>query len=344
MKAWVLHGPRDLRMENRPSPSASPGSVVIRVTRAGICGSDMHYYAEGRAGAFVMKMPFVLGHEFAGEIVEKGNGVTGLDRGDRVAVEPAIPCRTCGLCRRGRYNLCASIRMFGSASAIPHLDGGFQEYVQAPASSCHKLPGSVNDEIGALLEPLAVATHAIARSGGVAGQRVQDTGAGTIGHCVLEIARALGAPRIVVSDPDPFTRRFALEHGADGAVDPLAADAEARLMQHVPEGFDVVFEASGSPRALEQAIRVCARGASIVQVGTLPLECSLPAGLVLSKEIALLGSFRYVNAFEKVLDLLAGERISVRHIVTNVLPLDDLQTAMETAAGAGDVLKVQVRM
>jgi L-idonate 5-dehydrogenase len=343
MKAWVLHGSRDLRLESRPRPAASPGSVVIRVSRAGICGSDLHYYRDGRVGSFALKMPFVLGHELAGEVVEQGPGVSGLSTGDRVAVDPTIPCRLCEQCRRGRSNLCTKIRVLGSASSLPHLDGAFQEYVAVPASSCHKLPECVDDAMGALLEPLAVAAHALDRAGGVAGLRVLVTGAGAIGHCVLIVARALGAARIVVSDPDPFARTFAVEHGADDAVDPSAPGADARLAEQSAAGFDLAFEASGSPHALAQAFRVCARGATVVQVGTLPVECSLPAGLILSKELAYLGSFRYVNVFEKVLDLLTAKRISAAHVVTNVLPLDDLPAALETAAGAGDALKVQVR-
>ncbi len=343
MKAWVLHGSRDLRLENRPQPSVSEGAVVIRVARAGVCGSDIHYYQEGRAGNFVLKKPFVLGHEFAGTVVELGAGVTSLARGDHVAVDPTIPCRVCAQCRRGRSNLCGNIRVFGSASSVPHLDGGFQEYVSVPASCCHRLPESMDDATGALLEPLAVAAHAVMRSGGVAGLHVLITGAGAIGQSVLIFARAMGASRIAVSDPDPFARDFALRHGADFAVDPTSEDAEARLADYSTGGFDRGFEASGSPRALTLAINACARGATIVQIGTLPAECQVPANLVMAKELALLGSFRYVNVFEKVLDLITGARISVGHLVTNVLPLDELPAAVETAARKGEVIKVQVR-
>ena len=155
--------------------------MVLRVSRAGVCGTDIHYYRDGRNGSFVVRMPFVLGHEFAGEVVERGDGVTSLAIGDRVAVDPTIPCHVCPQCRRGRSNLCTGMRVFGSASSMPHLDGGFQEYVAVPASCCHRLPDSVDYATGALLEPLAVAAHAVERSGGVAGKRVLITGVGAIG-------------------------------------------------------------------------------------------------------------------------------------------------------------------
>jgi len=343
MRAWVLHAARDLRLENRTLPSASPGAVVIRVARAGICGSDLHYYGEGRAGAFVPKAPFVLGHEFAGEVVELGADAEGLSVGDRVAVDPTIPCRRCAPCRHGRSNLCLKMRTFGSASSFPHLDGGFQEYVAVPVLNCLRLPDSVDDAEGALMEPLAVAAQAIARAGGVAGLNVLITGAGTIGQCILTVARAFGAARVALTDPDPFARSFALDHGADLAADPSQPDADSLLARQAPDGFDIAFEASGSPQALALAIRVCARGGTVVQIGTLPAECTVPANLVMSRELAFIGSFRYVNVFEKVLDLLVGGRISAGHIVTSVLPLEDLPAAVEKAAGAGNVMKVQVR-
>jgi len=342
MKAWVLHGPRDLRLEDRTRPSAAEGYVVIRVSRAGICGTDVHYYQEGRNGTFVVRMPFVIGHEFAGTVVETGRGAGGLSIGDRVAVDPTIPCLICAQCRQGRSNLCADIRVFGSASAMPHLDGGFQEYVAVPVRCCHRLPESVDDAAGALMEPLAVAAHALQRAGGVSGLRILITGAGAVGQCVLTFARAMGASRIGVSDPDPFARSFALQHGADVAVDPSLPDAGARLAEYVPGGFDKGFEASGSLAALRLSVEACCRGATIVQIGNLPAEGSLPANLVVSRELAFLGSLRYANLFEKVLDLIQGGRVSVGHLVTHVVPLSELPSGLELATRRGNVIKVQV--
>lgn len=342
MKAWVLHGARDMRLEDRPQPPVAAHSVLIRVARAGICGSDIHYYQDGRVGDFVLKTPFVLGHEFAGEVVERGAEVSSFSVKDRVVVDPTIPCRTCPQCMRGRSNLCVNMRVFGSAASVPHLDGGFEEFVAVPASCCHRLPESMDYAVGALVEPLSVATHAVARAGGVAGLRLLITGAGAVGQSVLTVARAMGAARIAVSDPDPFARSFAIQHGADQAFDPSSPGAESRLAEYAPEGFDLGFEASGSPKALRMAIQACSRGATIVQIGTLPGDTPLPANLIMSKEQAFLGSFRFTNVFETVLDLIAGGRISVDHLVTNVFPLEELPAAVETATRKGSVIKVQV--
>jgi L-idonate 5-dehydrogenase len=342
MKAWVLHGSRDLRREDRPRPSAAAGFAVVRVARAGICGSDIHYYQHGRIGDFVLKAPFVLGHEFAGEVVELGAGVSTLSTGDRVVVDPTIPCRVCPQCVRGRSNLCLNMKVFGSAASVPHLDGGFEEYVAAPASCCYRLPESVDYAVGALVEPLAVATHAVTRGGGVAGQRVLVSGAGAVGQTVLTVARVMGASRIAVSDPDAFARSFSLEHGADDAFDPSAPDVGARLAERVPLGFDLVFETSGSPRALDLAIRSCARGATIVQIGTPPADSPLPSNLIMSRELALLGSFRFTSIFHTVIEMIASGRFSVDHLVTNVFPMDELPQAVGTATRKGNVIKVQV--
>jgi L-idonate 5-dehydrogenase len=169
------------------------------------------------------------------------------------------------------------------------------------------------------------------------------TGVGAVGQTVLTVARAMGASRIAVSDPDSFARSFALEHGADQAFDPTMPDIEAQLAAYLPQGFDAGFEASGSLHALRQSIMACARGATIVQIGTLPGESPLPANLIMSREQALLGSFRFTNVFEKVVDMMVGGRISVDHLVTNVFPLDELPAAIDAATRKGNVIKVQVR-
>ena len=180
-------------------------------------------------------------------------------------------------------------------------------------------------------------------AGGVAGLNVLITGAGTIGQCILTVARAFGAARVALTDPDPFARSFALDHGADLAADPSQPDADSLLARQAPDGFDIAFEAYRLSAGAGPGHPGVARGGTVVQIGTLPAECTVPANLVMSRELAFIGSFRYVNVFEKVLDLLVGGRISAGHIVIELLPLEDLPAAVEKAAGAGNVMKVQVR-
>lgn len=192
MKGYVLHGKNDIRLETREIPILTEGSVLIRATRSGICGSDIHYFSDGYIGRFVPRAPFVLGHEVIGRVVEVAEGVDELSVGDRVVVEPCFPCGKCHACRTGRYNLCGDMRIIGSAGSFPHLDGGFAQFVTAPELNCFRVPESITDELGALVEPLAVGVHAAVRAGELAGRRILITGGGSIGQAVMAAVRAFG--------------------------------------------------------------------------------------------------------------------------------------------------------
>lgn len=341
MRAHVLHGARDIRLEEVPRPAPGPGQALVKVRAAGICGSDLHYHAHGRCGNFVPTRPFILGHEFAGEIVALGEGTTAPAIGTRVAVDPSRPCGRCKLCRQGRYNLCPQMVYFGSASVDPPSNGCFAEYVVAPLSNCVPLPEGFEFAWGALLEPLSVAAHAVQRSGGVAGRCVLITGGGTIGQMILMLATAFGACRVVVSDVKPFARAFATAQGATATLDPASADCAAQAAALAPDGFEVVFEASGAPAALTQAIGLSARGATVVQVGTLPDGIAIPANTLLTRELQYLGSWRFANVFERVLELVAAGRIDVRPLITRRFPFARLAEAIAAADGP-EAIKVQI--
>jgi L-idonate 5-dehydrogenase len=342
MLAFVLHGPEDLRATELPRPEPGEGQVLLRVRRAGICGSDIHYFTHGQIGRFVPKRPFVLGHEFAGEVAALGAGVDPALLGARVAVDPSMPCGRCRHCRRGRYNLCLDMRFFGSASCDPHLDGGFAEFVAVPARNVHPLPDAISWGEAALLEPLSVAMHACLRAGPLPGRSVLITGGGTIGLLVAMAARAAGAAPVVVSDPAPFARRSAAAIGADAALDPTSPDFAAEASARSDGGFEIAFEASGAPRALAQAVALAERGATIVQVGTLPAEVTLPLNEVMARELTLAGSFRFANVFEAALRLIVMRRIDVTPLVSAVLGLDRMNEAMAMAVAKDGVVKVQV--
>lgn len=337
MRSYLLYGAGDIRAVERPRPEAVPGSVVVEPAFTGICGSDVHYFQHGYCGRFVPKRPFALGHEFAGIVREIGPGVTTLALGDAVAVDPSMPCGVCSHCRTGRYNLCADMRYFGSASCDPHLDGSMAQFVSVPGGNCHRLPSGISLGQASLLEPLSVAIHAVRQCGSPAGRHVLVTGGGPIGHLILRVARAFGAWRISVSDPDPFAREFALQHGADAAIDPLSAGAWSGR-----DGFDIVFEASGSPAALVNAIEATARGGMMVLVGTLPERVEVPANLVMSRELSLRGSFRFAHVFGEALRLVSAGIIPLDGIVTHVFPYEETPQAMRLASSRQSVMKVQI--
>lgn len=341
MKAFVLHGAEDIRLEEVPCPAPGPNEALVKVRAAGICGSDLHYHAHGKCGNFIPTRPFILGHEFAGEIVAVGDPNNQSLIGCRVAVDPSRPCGKCKLCRQGRYNLCPKMVYFGSASVTPPSNGCFAEYVVAPVTNCIPIPDHFEFAWGALLEPLSVATHAVMRSGGVAGKSVLITGGGTIGQMILLVAKAFGASKVVISDIKPFSRNFAMEQGASATFDPTSSDFAQQVAIHAPDGFEVVFEASGVSAALNQAFQLAASGSTIVQVGTLDNGIAVPINTLLTREIAYVGSWRFANVFERVLDLISSGTIDIRKLISQKLPFTELPAAIQAATGA-DVIKVQI--
>lgn len=342
MSAFLLRGARVLDAVRLPIPRPGDGQVLIRVRRAGICGTDVHYFTHGRAGRFVPKRPFVLGHEFAGEVVAGVGGAAAALVGRRVAVDPSIPCAACPTCQSGRYNLCPDMRFFGSASCDPHLDGGFAQYVVAPAANCHPLDDRIGWGEAALVEPLSVVLHALNRSGGVAGKSVLITGGGPIGQLLALAARAFGAAVLVVSDPAAHARIQAVGLSADHALDPGSADFAAAAAALSRGGFDVMFEAAGSAAAVLQGLALVRRGATIVQVGTLPADVTLPYNDIMARELTVVGSFRFANVFATALTLMATGRINAGRVISAVYPLDEMPTAMARAVAKADAIKVQV--
>eukprot|EP01126_Amoeba_proteus_P058606 TRINITY_DN757_c0_g1_i8.p1 TRINITY_DN757_c0_g1~~TRINITY_DN757_c0_g1_i8.p1 ORF type:complete len:247 (+),score=29.69 TRINITY_DN757_c0_g1_i8:3-743(+) len=207
--AIVLRERKQFSYEEIPMPHPKPGSVIIRVHTTGICGSDVHYWAHGKCGPFVCNGPIILGHESSGIVEDVGQGVQHLKRGDRVAMEPGVPCRLCTYCRNGKYNLCPEMKFF----ATPPIDGTLANFIEHPADFCYKMPDHMSFEEGALLEPLSVAVHSCQRGRVTAGSHVLITGAGPIGLVSLIVARALGATKVVLTDMLPSRLEIASKLG-----------------------------------------------------------------------------------------------------------------------------------
>ncbi len=205
MKAAILHGLRDVRIEESPDPEPEAGEVLLRVKAVGVCGSDVHYYARGRIGNQVVKEPQSVGHEFMGVIERLGAGVEGVEPGTRVAVEPGINCRACRMCVEGTPNLCPNVIFYGT----PPVEGAFQEYVTHPAHLVFPLPENVSDIEGALLEPLGIGLHAVTVAGIELGDRIAIFGSGPIGLSVALAARASGATQVYMTDVLPYRCEFA---------------------------------------------------------------------------------------------------------------------------------------
>ena len=344
MKAAVLHGARDIRIEPYRQPELHPGMVLLRSRRVGICGTDLHYYEHGYNATFVPDRPFILGHELTGEVVAVASDVQGVKPGQRVTVNPARSCGFCDYCKGGQINLCRKTIMLGSASTTPPTDGALAEFLTVRADQCHLLPEDMDDGAGAMMEPLSVALHAVKRAGTISGKRVLVTGAGTIGLLVALTARAFGAVPVAVSDLVSERRAKAMELGVDVALDPTARDVHDQVRELTDLGFDVVFEASGAPPALRAAFDLVRPGGTIVQIGTVgTADIPIPVNQLMVKEINFRGSMRYGDTFDEAIRLVAAGRIKVQPFINHVFALDDSAKALQFAADRSVALKVQIQ-
>lgn len=334
MRAVVVHGAGDLRVEERPDPVAGPGEVVVAMEWGGVCGSDVSYWKNGASGTAVLRDPLVLGHEVAGRVVTTGPEVTGWEPGTAVTVHPAQAADGSVLPQRlaGRTNLHSRVRYFGSAAFHPHTDGGFSELRAVQAQQLRRLPDGVSTEQGALAEPLAVAMHAVNRAGqigaGVRGRDVLVNGAGPIGCLVVAAARHAGAASVTAADLSASSLAVAKELGADRVLDIGSGD-------RLPEDCELVFEASGAPAALGGVLRATARGGTLVQVGNLP-GTAAPAALgdLVTREITWVGAYRFVEEIGEALDAL-GDGLDVSAVVTHRFGIEQAGEALAAAAGPG---------
>ncbi len=322
MRAAVLERPGAIRLSERAVPSLSPEDVLVRVREVGICGSDVHYYRHGRIGRYVVEQPLVLGHEPSGEIVQTGAAADPSRIGQRVAIEPGVPCRHCENCTTGRYNLCP----FMAFMATPPVDGALSDYVAVPADFAHPIPDSMSLAEAALIEPAPVAVHAarIARAG--AGMACAVFGLGPVGLLVCQMLRAFGVARVTAVDPVAVRRTLALGLGADVALDP----GTTLLPPPGLDGFDRAFDASGSTAGMKATVAAARRGGVAVWVG-LPRgdELPIPAATLIDKELELRGVFRYANDHPLAIELVATGRVDVKPLITHRFPLSDAAEALD---------------
>jgi L-idonate 5-dehydrogenase len=345
MEAAVLHGAKDIRVERFQMPELLPGMVLLKIKRVGICGSDLHYFEDGYCGTFVPSRPFVLGHELTAEVIgANGSGANMPAIGARVTVNPARACGYCNYCKSGHGNLCGNTVMLGSGSTNPPTDGAMSEFITVRADQCHLLPAGMDDGLGAMIEPLAVVLHAIKQAGVVSGRKILVTGGGTIGLLTAVTAKAFGAVAVLVSDIVTERRQSALKCGVDAVLNPREKNLQKYVRDITGDGFDVIFEASGSGSALRQAFDLVRPGGTIVQIGTLGSEdVPLPANQLMVKEIHFIGSFRYGNVFDEAIRLVESGRIDLKPFISGVLSISDINKAMNLAADKVNTLKVQVQ-
>jgi L-iditol 2-dehydrogenase len=333
MQVSVLRGIGQVDIEERPVPEPAADEVVVEVGSVGVCGSDVHYYEHGRIGPYVVDSPLVLGHEAGGVVTATGSGVTTLEIGQRVSIEPGVPCRRCSQCLAGRYNLCPDVRFF----ATPPYDGAFSQFVAMPASFVYPIPDSMSDDAAGLIEPLSVGVWACRRGNVSPGTNVLVTGAGPIGLIAAQTARAYGADTVTVTDVNQHRLQLAASLGLP------TIDVARTAITDTGMEADVLLECSGNARATWDAVSTMARAGRVVLVGMGGDTVQLPLSYVQDRELTITGAFRYANTWATAIRLAASGRVDLDAMVTGHYGLGDVEAALTASRDDPTSMKAIVR-
>lgn len=336
MRAAVLNRPGEVEVVERPTPAPGPHEVLVRVRAVGVCGSDTHYYDHGRIGRFVVEQPMVLGHESAGVIEGVGSEVDPARVGQRVSIEPGVPCFTCRECLAGRYNLCPDMVFY----ATPPVDGSLAELAVIHEAFAHPVPDSVSDEAAALLEPLSVGVWSCRKGGVGLGTSVLVTGAGPIGLVAVQVARAAGAAEVVVADVNPHRLAVAARLGATRTVD--VRETSVVDSYAGGPGPDVLLECSGHAGVTGDGIRALAPNGTAVLVGMGGDELPLPLSVVQERELTVTGTFRYANTWPTAISLVASGQVDLDALVTRRFALAETAQALTAARDDPEAIKAVI--
>jgi L-iditol 2-dehydrogenase len=342
VKAFSLVGINTMEMRDVEAPRIeSPGDVIVRMAAMGVCGSDIHYYTDGRIGSQVVEYPWTVGHEGAGTVSGVGDGVGRVHPGERVAIDPAMPCYECDQCLAGRRNTCRNLKFLGCPGQV---EGCLSELYRLPETSCHAIPDSMNFEQAALIEPLTIALHAVNLAGELSGKIVAVLGAGPIGLCTMLAAKADGAKRVYMTDRINERRVFAIDLGATFSTNADSQNLVETFDVMEPSQFDVVFECCGRQDALDQALRILKPGGQLMVVGIPTTDrISLDINLLRRKELSVQNVRRQNGLVGEAIDLIATGRIDVGPLITHRYPFNRADEAFDLVAGYRDgVIKAMI--
>ncbi len=338
----MLTGIREMQMQETPDPVIlNPHDVKIKMKVLGVCGSDIHYYVNGKIGNQVVKYPFPVGHEGAGEVVETGSEVTRVQAGDRIAIEPAMPCWECDQCRAGRPHTCRKLKFLGCPG---QADGCLSEYIVMPETSCFKIPSHMSYDQAAISEPLAIGVYAVRQSIPVQNANVGILGFGPIGMSVMLPSLAKGAGKIYVTDKIEGRLQKARETGAFYAGNPDKEDVVKNILGMEPAGLDVIFECCGQQEAMDNAVDLLKPGGKIMIIG-IPEESTWTFSVdkLRHKEITIGNVRRQNHALDETLEILSAEKVDVRPMATHRFSFDDTQSAFDLVAAYKDgVMKAMI--
>jgi L-iditol 2-dehydrogenase len=341
MRVARVVGPRELRLEDAPVPTPGPGEALVRIRAVGICGSDLHYYAHQRIGDLRSASGHVLGHEVAGVVEQLGPGTAGPPPGTPVAVDPAIHCGWCRFCLAGDPNFCKALRFFGS----PPTPGALRDFVTHPVRFLHVLPPGLSFPVGATIEPLGVAIHAVNLAHLAIGDSVAVFGCGPVGLLMAAVAQLAGARFTCGVECLPHRRKMAAQLGAGAVLDPAEDDVVGGVRDLTGgDGVDVAFEVAGSGRATTQAVEVVRPGGTVVLVGYWSAdEVTLPGITAMRKGLTLRFVRRMKHTFPQAIDLVHRGQVNLATLITHEFPLARVAEAFARAEERSpDVVKAVV--
>lgn len=343
MRTMFLTGIRQMELRESPMPQITNDTdVLIKMKTIGVCGSDIHYYTTGKIGSQVVKYPFPVGHEGAGEVVETGKCVTRVKVGDRIAIEPAMPCYQCDQCLVGRPHTCRKLKFLGCPG---QADGCLSEYIVMPETSCFPIPSTMTYDQAAISEPLAIGVYAVRMAQmEFEGKSVGILGFGPIGMSVLLAVLHKGAGRIYVTDKIDSRLEIARKCGAAWTGNPLKEDVVASVKVKEEALLDVVFECCGQQEAIEQAIDMLKPGGKLPIIGIPEFDLwSLPVDKMRHKEICIQNIRRQNHALEETLDLLQNNKVDVSLMPSHRFKFSQTKEAFDLVAGLGDgVMKAMI--
>lgn len=329
----VVVGPDTFDVTTVPVPEPGVDEVLVQSVLSGVCGSDTHA-AHGRH-PFVA-LPYRPGHEVVGVVRAVGSAVTGLAAGQRVTVEPTLPCWHCKMCTSDRSNLCEYLRFFGCG----YDQGGMADYFTLPAHRLHRVPDEIDDLNAALIEPLSTPVHAARLAGGLQGKTVAILGCGTIGLLTLAAVRHFGAGTVVMTDVREDKRALALRLGADHVVDASAADAPQQVRAALGESADVVFDCVANQLTVAQAVAMALKAGTVMVVGVPAGDLNVPMALIQDQQVRIQGSATYLPVdFDLAIAMVAAGEVRAADLVTAQYPLEEVEAAF-AASASGEHVKV----
>lgn len=342
MNTFTLLGIRQMGMIKVPKPKiVNPTDVLIKMASVGVCGSDIHYYTDGKIGSQVVEYPFTVGHEGSGIVVQVGKNVSKMKPGDRIAIEPAMPCWQCDQCKSGRFHTCRHLKFLGCPG---QAEGCLSEFIVMPESSCIPIADSVSFDEAVISEPLAIGYYATKLAGALNGKTIGILGFGPIGMSVLLPALAAGADRIYVTDKINARLSIARKSGALWTGNTDESDVVSDIITMEPLLLDYVFECCGKQEAVDQAIKILKPGGKLLIIGIPEFDrWSFPSDEFRRKEIALQNVRRQNECTHTVLDMIANKIVDVTPMVTHHFPFDKTDQAFELVAGYHDgVMKAMI--